>query len=95
MKSGLRWTGAFDYELIYVDDGSTDQTFNILKTIRDEGFKRLTVIRHQQSVGQSFSVLNGARHGVGEWLVVLDADGQNDPKRIFRYAAGLTKRLCR
>ena len=74
--------GAFDYELIYVDDGSTDQTFNVLKAIRDEGFKCLTVIRHQQSVGQSFSVLNGARHGVGEWLVVLDADGQNDPADI-------------
>ncbi len=74
--------GQFDYELIYVDDGSTDQTFEILKAVRDEGFKKLTVIRHQQSVGQSFSVLNGARHGLGEWLVVLDADGQNDPADI-------------
>ena len=63
----------FDYELIYVDDGSTDETFNILKNIREEGFNRLKVIRHQQSVGQSFSVLNGARNGKGEWLVVLDA----------------------
>lgn len=72
----------FDYELIYVDDGSTDETFNILKNIREEGFNRLKVIRHQQSVGQSFSVLNGARNGKGEWLVVLDADGQNDPADI-------------
>ncbi|NCB56684.1 MAG: glycosyltransferase [Gammaproteobacteria bacterium] len=72
----------FNYELIYVDDGSTDDTFNILKSIRDEGFSKLKVIRHQQSVGQSFSVLNGARHGAGEWLVVLDADGQNVPADI-------------
>lgn len=43
----------FDYELIYVDDGSTDETFNILKAIREEGFNRLKVIRHQQSVGQA------------------------------------------
>lgn len=74
--------GRFDYELIYVDDGSTDETFKILKSIRDEGFSKLVVLRHQQSVGQSFSVLNGARHGTGEWLVVLDADGQNDPADI-------------
>lgn len=74
--------GRFNYELIYVDDGSTDDTFQILKAIREEGFTPLVVIRHQQSVGQSFSVLNGARHGQGEWLVVLDADGQNDPADI-------------
>lgn len=74
--------GRYEYELIYVDDGSTDQTFEILKSVRDEGFRKLTVIRHKKSVGQSFSVLNGARHGTGQWLVVLDADGQNDPADI-------------
>lgn len=74
--------GRYHYELIYVDDGSTDQTFETLKSIHDEGFHQLQVIRHKASVGQSFSVLNGARHGRGEWLVVLDADGQNDPADI-------------
>ena len=74
--------GAFEYELIYVDDGSTDATFETLKTLAAEGFDRLRALRHERSTGQSFAVLTGARAARGEWLVVLDADGQNDPADI-------------
>lgn len=74
--------GAFDYELIYVDDGSTDATFETLKALVAEGFERLRVLRHGKSTGQSFAVLTGARAARGTWLVVLDADGQNDPADI-------------
>jgi dolichol-phosphate mannosyltransferase len=74
--------GAFDYELIYVDDGSTDATFETLKALLAEGFERLRVVRHGKSAGQSFAVLTGARAARGTWLVVLDADGQNDPADI-------------
>ena len=74
--------GAFDYELIYVDDGSTDATFETLKALLTEGFERLRVFRHGKSTGQSFAVLTGARAARGTWLVVLDADGQNDPADI-------------
>ncbi len=74
--------GVFDYELIYVDDGSTDPTFETLKALVAEGFERLHVLRHGESTGQSFAVLTGARAARGTWLVVLDADGQNDPADI-------------
>ena len=74
--------GRFDYELIYVDDGSTDDTFSILKALQEEGFDRLGLIRHKQSVGQSLAIISGAWKTLGEWLVVLDADGQNDPADI-------------
>lgn len=74
--------GVFDYELIYVDDGSTDATFEALKALAAEGFGRLRVLRHERSTGQSFAVLSGARAARGTWLVVLDADGQNDPADI-------------
>lgn len=74
--------GAFDYELIYVDDGSTDATFETLKALVAGGFDRLRVLRHGKSTGQSFAVLTGARAARGTWLVVLDADGQNDPADI-------------
>ena len=75
-------TGRFDYELIYVDDGSTDATFATLEALRDEGFTALKVIRHARSVGQSIAIISGAWQASGEWLVVLDADGQNDPADI-------------
>ena len=74
--------GTYDYELIYVDDGSTDATWDTLGAILAEGFDRLRVLRHERSTGQSFAVLTGARAARGEWLVVLDADGQNDPADI-------------
>lgn len=81
--------GAFDYELIYVDDGSTDRTWDTLLAIIAEGYDRLRLIRHERSTGQSFAVLTGARAARGEWLVVLDADGQNDPADI----PGMVKRV--
>nr|WP_320133870.1 glycosyltransferase family 2 protein [uncultured Holophaga sp.] len=74
--------GRFDYELIYVDDGSTDETWDLLRSLREEGFERLRVLRHVKSSGQSLAVLTGARAAQGTWLVVLDADGQNDPADI-------------
>ena len=61
--------GAFEYELIYVDDGSTDATFETLKALAAEGFDRLRALRHERSTGQSFAVLTGARAargGVGQ-----------------------------
>ncbi|GAA4494399.1 glycosyltransferase family 2 protein [Pseudaeromonas paramecii] len=75
-------TERYDYELIYVDDGSTDDTFTTLQAIHAEGQVPLKVIRHAQSVGQSLAILSGAWQASGQWLVVLDADGQNDPADI-------------
>jgi dolichol-phosphate mannosyltransferase len=71
------------YELIYVDDGSTDQTAKVLKQslIR---YPALRVIQHQRSCGQSTAVHTGvkaARHPV---VATLDGDGQNDPADIPR-----------
>lgn len=74
--------GQFDYELIYVDDGSTDASFTTLQAIRAEGFDRLRGVRHALSTGQSLAILSGAWIARGQWLVVLDADGQNDPADI-------------
>ena len=73
--------GRDDYELIYVDDGSTDSTWSELQEL-SEGNPHLMLLRHQQSVGQSLAILSGAWQARGKWLVVLDADGQNDPADI-------------
>ena len=73
--------GRDDYELIYVDDGSTDSTWSELQEL-SEGNPHLMLLRHQQSVGQSLAILSGAWLARGKWLVVLDADGQNDPADI-------------
>ena len=73
--------GKYDYELIYVDDGSEDDSFAVLGELKSR-FASLRVVRHVRAVGQSMAVLSGVRHGRGDWLVVLDGDGQNDPADI-------------
>ncbi|MGL5814131.1 glycosyltransferase family 2 protein [Aeromonas sp.] len=73
--------GQYDYELIYVDDGSEDDSYAVLCELKAR-FPSLRVVRHARAVGQSMAVLSGVRHGRGEWLVVLDGDGQNDPADI-------------
>ncbi len=70
-----------DYEIVYVDDGSTDGTLMRLHEVAGS-FPRLRVIRHKNSCGQSTAVLTGVRHARGNWIATLDGDGQNDPADI-------------
>ena len=71
--------GAF--EIIYVDDGSWDQTLHRLKDMRHV-VKPLRVFHHEVSCGQSAAVRTGARAARGPIIVTLDGDGQNDPAYI-------------
>lgn len=73
--------GLMDYEIIYVDDCSTDNTYNeILR--ESEKCSYLRVIRHLQNCGQSTALLTGVKEARGEKIVTLDGDGQNDPADI-------------
>ncbi len=74
--------GRFDYELIFVDDGSTDGTWQRLVALRAGGYERLRLVRHRDSVGQSTAILSGVRRAKAPWIVTLDGDGQNDPADI-------------
>ncbi|MCK5876420.1 MAG: glycosyltransferase family 2 protein [Candidatus Marithrix sp.] len=71
--------GVIDYELIYVDDGSTDNSWQILKSIN---LSKLRIIRHQESYGQSVAILTGVKAADAGWIITLDGDGQNDPADI-------------
>lgn len=84
----------FDYELIYIDDGSDDETPTALRALQAE-FPRLRVLRHQVNCGQSTGLRTGVRAARAEWIVTLDGDGQNDPadipalvERLRQYRAG-------
>jgi dolichol-phosphate mannosyltransferase len=74
--------GRVDYELIYVDDGSTDDTAARLLAIREQGYGRLRILRHPQSCGQSTAIHTGVAAARAPWIVTLDADGQNDPADV-------------
>ncbi|MBA2651314.1 MAG: glycosyltransferase family 2 protein [Tatlockia sp.] len=73
----------FLYEVIFVDDGSTDGTSLRLKGLVDS-HPNLRSVYHQQNYGQSAALLSGARAARYSMLVTLDGDGQNDPADIPR-----------
>jgi dolichol-phosphate mannosyltransferase len=69
------------YEIVYVDDGSTDDTPQRLRQALAEGAP-LRIIRHKTSCGQSAGVITGVKYARGTWVATLDGDGQNDPASI-------------
>lgn len=70
------------YEVLVVDDGSSDQTLAMLQRLKNEGFQQLRILRHERSLGQSTSIWHAAQAARGRWLATLDGDGQNDPADI-------------
>jgi dolichol-phosphate mannosyltransferase len=74
--------GIVEYEIVYVDDGSTDDTAARLRALQAGGDTRLKVARHRASCGQSTAVRTGVKTARGRWIATLDGDGQNDPADI-------------
>jgi glycosyltransferase involved in cell wall biosynthesis len=73
--------GRYSYEIIFIDDGSTDRSFEILKGLSQRD-PLVRVIRFRRNFGQTAAMSAGFGHARGEVIVALDADLQNDPADI-------------
>ena len=70
-----------EYEIIAVDDGSTDATGETVKALAAE-YSRLRLLRHDRSGGQSAAVHSGVMAAQGAIICTLDGDGQNPPAEL-------------
>jgi glycosyltransferase involved in cell wall biosynthesis len=80
-----------DYELILVDDGSTDNTVALMQELADE---RTAVVVLNRNYGQSSAMAAGIDQAQGELIVTLDGDLQNDPSDIPMMIELLEKQEC-
>jgi len=75
-----------DYEIIFVDDGSRDET--VSRIVPD---RRIRVLRFEKNAGQSAAIFAGLQAVRGEIVVLIDGDLQNDPVDIARLLAEISR----
>jgi glycosyltransferase involved in cell wall biosynthesis len=73
--------GKYDYEMIFVDDGSSDGSFAVLSRLQSCD-RRMRVIRFRKNFGQTAALSAGFDHAKGDIIIALDCDLQNDPADI-------------
>lgn len=78
----------YPYELIFVDDGSTDATWDVITELWNESSK-VRAIRHSRNHGKSMALMQGFDIAQGDIIVTLDADLQDQPEEIPRLLAEL------
>ncbi len=82
--------GVVPFEIVYVDDASTDATLARLTQLKRE-VPELRVVRHLHNAGQSTATRTGVKAARAPWIATLDGDAQNDPADIPRLLAERAK----
>lgn len=71
-----------DYEILVINDGSKDDTKNILEKLQKR-YKKLKVIHHSKNLGYGAALYSGFKYSNKEWIFYTDGDGQYDPKELL------------
>jgi len=72
---------AYSYEVVMVDDGSADHSWNVLQKLSKEN-KAYKAIRLMRNFGEHHAVMAGLNHARGDYTVIMDDDGQNPPEEV-------------
>ena len=80
--------GRVDFDVVVVDDGSSDGTGDVV-ALCARRMPGLALVRHDRRAGQSAGLRSGARIAGSDWLITMDGDGQYDPADIHALIAAL------
>ena len=70
------------YEIIFIDDGSTDNSWTIMEKLAKEYPENIKAIKFRKNFGKSYALMAGFAEASGEVIITLDADLQDDPEEI-------------
>ncbi|NCC87916.1 MAG: glycosyltransferase [Clostridia bacterium] len=74
---------SFDYEIIFINDGSHDNTFKNLKKIYKESLLKIKIINFSRNFGKESAIYAGLVKSVGDYVSIIDADLQQNPKFVL------------
>jgi glycosyltransferase involved in cell wall biosynthesis len=75
-----------NYEIIVIDDGSTDDTVHLLLESNE-----IILFQHKKNLGYGKSLIDGIRRSSGDLIITIDSDGQHDPGDVFALCAPILK----
>jgi len=80
-----------EYEIIFVDDGSTDKSWQIQKNFATKYPKKVRAIRLKKNFGKATALNVGFKNTKNEIIITLDSDLQDDPKEIYKFIDEINK----
>lgn len=91
-KMVLKNVENYNYEFLFIDDGSRDKTLSILKEIKKTD-KSVNIISFSRNFGKESAIYAGLENSDGDIVVVMDADLQHPPKKIIEMLSGINERI--
>lgn len=72
-----------DYEILFINDGSTDGTLSLLQNLYSEHKEHISVISFSRNFGKEAAILSGLKNAKGDYVSIIDADLQQNPKLVL------------
>lgn len=73
-----------NFEMIFVDDGSTDKTLSVLEAAYKKDKTHVRVISFSRNFGKDAAIYAGLEHAIGEYTAIIDADMEQNPKYLLK-----------